>query len=87
MVAKDVARFKHAKITASWDIKPKGGPMRLRVQTTLAMDELKFVALNKENGCYNKFWMKGIWKSGTLFLTEKERWCSGFRTKPPEAGW
>jgi hypothetical protein len=33
-VAKDVARFKHAKITASWDIKPKENPMRLRVQTT-----------------------------------------------------
>jgi hypothetical protein len=28
-VAKDVARFKHAKITASWDIKPKENPMRL----------------------------------------------------------
>jgi hypothetical protein len=32
--SKDVARFKHAKITASWDIKPKENPMRLRVQTT-----------------------------------------------------
>jgi hypothetical protein len=30
-VAKDLARFKHAIVNASWDIKPKELPMSLRM--------------------------------------------------------
>jgi hypothetical protein len=70
-VAKDVARFKHAKITASWDIKPKENPMRLRVQTTWQWTN--FVVLNKEMDATISFWMKAnSGNQGTCSLTEKE---------------
>ena len=72
IVAKDAARFKHAKITASWDIKPKGESYVFTGQNYLAMDKSGFVVLNKEMDATISFWMKAnAGNSGTLFSNGK----------------
>jgi hypothetical protein len=72
IVAKDAARFKHAKITASWDIKPKGESYAFTGQNYLAMDKSGFVLLNKEMDATISFWMKAnAGNSGTLFSNGK----------------
>ncbi|MGA9639149.1 LamG-like jellyroll fold domain-containing protein [Flavobacterium sp.] len=72
IVAKDAARFKHAKITASWDIKPKGESYAFTGQNYLAMDQSGFVVLNKEMDATISFWMKAnAGNSGTLFSNGK----------------
>ncbi|MFT5297960.1 MAG: hypothetical protein ACI9YH_004002 [Colwellia sp.] len=71
-VAKDVTRFKHASITASWDIKPKGESYAFTGANHLVMDKAGFVVLNKEMDATVSFWMKATsGKSGTLFSNGK----------------
>jgi hypothetical protein len=71
-VAKDLARFKHASVTASWDIKPKGESYAFTGANYLVMDKAGFVFLNKEMDATISFWMKAnSGKSGTLFSNGK----------------
>jgi hypothetical protein len=67
-VAKDLARYKHAIVNASWDIKPKGTSYEFVNGQSLALDNVNFVQLTKEMDATVSFWMKtGVSQEATLF--------------------
>jgi hypothetical protein len=60
--------LKHAKITASWDIKSKGESYALK-QTTWQSN--KICSINEMDATIS-FWIANSGKSGTLFSNGKE---------------
>lgn len=57
-LAKDLVRFKHATVNASWDIKPKGNSYDFNNGQYLVMDNVNFVQLTKEMDATMEFWIK-----------------------------
>lgn len=57
-LAKDLVRFKHATVNASWDIKPKGTSYDFNNKQYLVMDNVNFVQLTKEMDATMEFWIK-----------------------------
>jgi hypothetical protein len=53
-IANDKARYKHAIVNASWDIKPKELPMSLRTDNT-SFRQSWFCSINQRNGCNSVF--------------------------------
>ncbi|KFF03191.1 LamG-like jellyroll fold domain-containing protein [Flavobacterium reichenbachii] len=71
-LAKDLARFKHATVNASWDIKPKGTSYDLNNGQYLVMDNVNFVQLTKEMDATMEFWIKtGTSQEATIFSNGK----------------
>ncbi|WP_299438656.1 LamG-like jellyroll fold domain-containing protein [uncultured Aquimarina sp.] len=67
-LAKDLARFKHATVNASWDIKPKGNSYQFQDGQSLEMDNVDFVVLNNEMDATISFWVKtDTPQVGTIF--------------------
>jgi hypothetical protein len=67
-LAKDLVRFKHATVTASWDIKPKGTSYDFNNGQYLTMDNVNFVQITKEMDATMEFWLKtDISQEATLF--------------------
>ena len=67
-LAKDLARFKHAKVNASWDIKPKGDSYEFLSGQYLTLDNVDFVQLSSEMDATISFWLKtGDSQNATLF--------------------
>jgi hypothetical protein len=67
-IAKDLARFKHAIVNASWDIKPKSTSYNFADGHYLELDNVDFVQLTKEMDATVSFWMKtGDTQEATLF--------------------
>lgn len=72
LIAKDLVRFKHATISASWDIKPKGTSYDFNSGQYLVMDNVNFVQLTKEMDATMEFWIKtGTAQQATLFSNGK----------------
>ncbi|WP_281233899.1 LamG-like jellyroll fold domain-containing protein [Flavobacterium gelatinilyticum] len=57
-LAKDLVRFKHASVNASWDIKPKGTSYDFNNGQYLVMDNVNFVQITKEMDATMEFWIK-----------------------------
>ena len=57
-IAADKARFKHAIVNASWDIKPKGTSYDFAAGQYLTLDNVGKVQLNNEMDATISFWMK-----------------------------
>ncbi|MFD1606057.1 LamG-like jellyroll fold domain-containing protein [Flavobacterium artemisiae] len=57
-LAKDLVRFKHATVNASWDIKPKGTSYDFANGQYLVMDNVNFVQVTKEMNATMEFWIK-----------------------------
>lgn len=71
-LAKDLARFKHATVNASWDIKPKGTSYDFSNGQYLAMDNVNFVQITKEMDATMEFWIKtGTSQEATIFSNGK----------------
>lgn len=71
-LAKDLARFKHATLNASWDIKPKGNSYDFNNGQYLIMDKVNFVQLTKEMDATMEFWVKtDATQEATLFSNGK----------------
>ena len=71
-VAKDLARYKHATVKASWDIKPKGTSYEFKNGQYLAMDKVNFVQLTNEMDATIEFWIKTeTAQEATLFSNGK----------------
>lgn len=67
-IAKDLARFKHAKVNASWDIKPKGNSYELLDTQYLTLDNTALVQLTSEMDATISFWVKtGVSQNATIF--------------------
>ncbi|WP_242607242.1 LamG-like jellyroll fold domain-containing protein [Flavobacterium sp. MEB061] len=67
-LAKDLVRFKHATVNASWDIKPKGNSYDFNNGQYLTMDNVNFVQLTKEMDATMEFWLKtDTQQEATLF--------------------
>ncbi|OOV19038.1 LamG-like jellyroll fold domain-containing protein [Flavobacterium sp. LM4] len=71
-LAKDLVRFKHATVNASWDIKPKGNSYDFANGQYLAMDNVNFVQITKEMDATMEFWIKtGTSQEATIFSNGK----------------
>ncbi|MFH6951052.1 LamG-like jellyroll fold domain-containing protein [Flavobacterium sp. FlaQc-51] len=71
-LAKDLVRFKHATVNASWDIKPKGNSYEFNNGQYLVMDNVNFVQLTKEMDATMEFWIKtDTAQEATLFSNGK----------------
>ncbi|MCH9659793.1 MAG: LamG domain-containing protein, partial [Bacteroidetes bacterium] len=57
-IANDLARFKHAAITADWDIKPNGNSYEFANGQYLELDNVGFVQLTNEMDATISFWIK-----------------------------
>lgn len=57
-IANDLARFKHAAVTADWDIKPKGTSYEFANSQYLELDNVGFVQLTNEMDATISFWIK-----------------------------
>ena len=57
-IAHDLARFKHAAITADWDIKPNGNSYEFANGQYLELDNVGFVQLTNEMDATISFWIK-----------------------------
>ena len=67
-LAKDLARFKHAQVNTSWDIKPKGNSYEFTNNQYLIFDNVGYVQLTDEMDATISFWLKtGISQSSTIF--------------------
>lgn len=67
-IAEDLARFKHAVVNASWDIKPKGTSYDFTEDQYLTLDNVDFVQLTNEMDATISFWVKtGTSQDATLF--------------------
>lgn len=58
IIANDLARFKHAAITADWDIKPNGNSYEFANGQYLELDNVGFVQLTNEMDATISFWIK-----------------------------
>ena len=68
LIVNDKARFKHARLNADWDIKPKGNSYEFVNGQYLELDEVGFVQLTNAMDATISFWMKtGIPQEATLF--------------------
>ncbi|WP_163411213.1 T9SS type A sorting domain-containing protein [Flavobacterium ajazii] len=71
-LAKDLARFKHATVNTSWDIKPKGNSYDFNNGQYLVMDNVNFVQVTKEMDATMEFWIKtGTSQEATIFSNGK----------------
>ena len=71
-VANDKARYKHAVVKASWDIKPKGTSYEFTNGQNVALTNVNFVQLTKEMDATVSFWMKtAVSQEATLFSNGK----------------
>ncbi|WP_298545987.1 LamG-like jellyroll fold domain-containing protein [uncultured Aquimarina sp.] len=71
-IANDIARFKHASVNASWDIKPKGNSYEFANGQSLALDNVDFVQLTDEMDATISFWIKtDTAQEATLFSNGK----------------
>jgi len=57
-IANDLARFKHAAVTADWDIKPKGTSYEFANGQYQKLDNVGFVQLTNEMDATISFWIK-----------------------------
>ncbi len=57
-IANDLARFKHAAVTADWDIKPKGTSYEFANGQYQELDNVGFVQLTNEMDATISFWIK-----------------------------
>ncbi len=57
-IANDLARFKHAAVSADWDIKPKGTSYEFANGQYLELDNVGFVQLTNEMNATISFWIK-----------------------------
>ncbi|PHQ29925.1 LamG-like jellyroll fold domain-containing protein [Leeuwenhoekiella nanhaiensis] len=57
-IANDLARFKHAIVTADWDIKPKGTAYKFENSQYLTLDNVDFVQLTEQMDATISFWVK-----------------------------
>ena len=71
-LAKDLARYKHATVNTSWDIKPKGTSYEFTNGQHLVMDNVNFVQLTNEMDATMEFWIKtGTSQEATIFSNGK----------------
>jgi len=71
-LAKDLVRFKHATVNASWDIKPKGTSYDFNNGQYLVMDNVNFVQITKEMDATMEFWIKtATSQEATIFSNGK----------------
>ncbi|AUP81273.1 LamG-like jellyroll fold domain-containing protein [Flavivirga eckloniae] len=67
-IANDLARFKHAAVTADWDIKPKGTSYEFANGQYQELDNVGFVQLTNEMDATISFWIKtGTAQEATIF--------------------
>ncbi|MFT4612312.1 MAG: hypothetical protein ACJA2M_000403 [Polaribacter sp.] len=72
VIAKDLARFKHAEVNADWDIKPKGTSYEFKNGQYLEIEKAGSINLTKEMDATISFWMKtGVSQEATLFSNGK----------------
>ena len=57
-IANDKARYKHAVVNASWDIKPRGTSYAFTNNQSLKLDNVSYVQLTKEMDATISFWIK-----------------------------
>ncbi len=57
-VANDKARYKHAIVKATWDIKPKGTSYEFTNNQFLKLDQVNYVVLTNEMDATISFWVK-----------------------------
>ena len=57
-LASDLASYKHAKVNATWDIKPKGNAYAFASNHYLELDQLASVQLTKNMDATISFWIK-----------------------------
>ena len=57
-IANDKARYKHAVVNASWDIKPRGTSYAFANNQSLKLDNVSYVQLTKEMDATISFWIK-----------------------------
>ncbi len=71
-IANDLARFKHAVLTADWDIKPKGTAYNFDGSQYQILDNVNFVQLTEVMDATISFWMKtDSGQEATLFSNGK----------------
>ncbi|PXY46028.1 laminin G [Flavobacterium hydrophilum] len=71
-LANDKARYKHAVVKATWDIKPKGTSYEFANGQNVALTNVNFVQLTKEMDATVSFWVKtAVSQEATLFSNGK----------------
>ncbi len=71
-IANDKARFKHAVVNASWDIKPRGTSYAFANNQSLKLDNVSYVQLTKEMDATISFWIKtAAGQNATIFSNGK----------------
>lgn len=71
-LANDKARYKHAVVKTTWDIKPKGNSYEFANRQNLALTNVNLVQLTKEMDATVSFWMKtAVSQEATLFSNGK----------------
>ena len=67
-LAKDLARFKHAKVNTSWDIKPRGTSYGFGNGRYLTCDNVNFVQITNQMSYTLSFWIKtDVSQDATIF--------------------
>ena len=71
-IANDKARYKHAVVNASWDIKPRGTSYAFANNQSLKLDNVSYVQLTKEMDATISFWIKtATGQNATIFSNGK----------------
>ena len=71
-IANDKARYKHAVVNASWDIKPRGTSYAFANNQSLKLDNVSYVQLTKEMDATISFWIKtAAGQNATIFSNGK----------------
>ena len=67
-IANDKARYKHAVVNATWDIKPRGTSYAFANNQSLKLDNVSYVQLTKEMDATISFWIKtAAGQNATIF--------------------
>jgi hypothetical protein len=84
IIANDLARFKHAAITADWDIKPNGNSYEFANGQYLELDNVGFVQLTNEMDATISFWIKtGAAQESTIFSNGRGKGGGTAQTNDP----
>jgi hypothetical protein len=71
-IANDKARYKHAVVNTSWDIKPRGTSYAFANNQSLKLDNVSYVQLTKEMDATISFWIKtAAGQNATIFSNGK----------------
>ena len=71
-IANDKARYKHAAVNATWDIKPRGTSYAFANNQSLKLDNVSYVQLTKEMDATISFWIKtAAGQNATIFSNGK----------------